>query len=171
EGAEDQQKKALVGPDRSGGDADRLADDENRAGQRQGGEGELRGQGAKAGDQAEIDAQPDEHAENPCRRQPCRRPEGGEPFEDGGREAIAPMRKSSPSLNGETALSANPMAVTAVASPSVAAGAEAVRMTCQRQPRITRKARYPARPMAIHPGLAPLIAATTSSGWTVRSSP
>ena len=35
------------------------------------------------------------------------------------RGAMAPMRKSSPSLNGETALSANPMAVTAVASSVV----------------------------------------------------
>src|ERR1700730_16313867 len=59
------------------------------------------------------------------------------------RGAIAPIRNSSPSLNGQTAVSANPMAVTAVASPRVAARAGS--------PRRRRGAR---RPQDAAPALA-----------------
>jgi len=87
------------------------------------------------------------------------------------RGAIAPMRSSSPSLKGDTELSAKPIAVTAVASPRPACGADARRITCQRQPRTRMKARKATSASTIHPGDARSIAAPTSLGCTLRNNP
>ena len=84
---------------------------------------------------------------------------------------MAPIRNSSPSLKGETAFTAKPMPVTAIASPSRALGAEARRITSQRQPRTTMKARKAASATRIQPGLAPRMARPTSAGCTVRMTP
>ena len=80
------------------------------------------------------------------------------------RGAMVPIRNSSPSLNGETAFRANPMPVTAIASPSPARGAEARRITNQRQPRTTMKPRYATSASRIQPTLAPRMALPTSAG-------
>ena len=87
------------------------------------------------------------------------------------RGAMAPIRNSSPSLNGETAFKAKPMPVTDVASPRRALGADARRITSHRQPRTTMKARKAASAIRTQPRFAPRIAVATSAGWTVRNTP
>jgi len=74
-------------------------------------------------------------------------------------------------LKGDTELTANPIAVTAVASPSRALGVDASSMICQRQLRIAIKPSEESIPSRIQPQDAPRIAEPTSEGWTDRSNP
>src|SRR6266513_1805179 len=66
--------------------------------------------------------------------------------------AIAPIRRSSPSLNGDTELTAKPTAVTAAASLRRVSGTDAARMICQRQLRRAMNPTDESMPSAIQPG-------------------